>query len=242
MKQGKYFTVICCCLLLTGCAQQLIHDTDSPTSRREASKNYVVGKERSAYVGDAMVRVKDYLVTVSASPVAIPSENVTIGDSSVSARLEKGHRYPIVGNIIVDGMTLAVVEVVANTGLKGGVLFDSSGKISNRAVVGQSGRYILALSTMTVTPPTARMIRGQDEKVDTRAGYTNFELVYSGKSGNSLNILYREYTPDDLARSAFFQSLTYDVTTRVVRFKALKIEIKEANNEGVTYTVVDDGG
>src|ERR1035438_3157971 len=97
MNQRKVLIAICSCLLLAGCGQQLVRDTpESPTSRREASKNYVVGQERSAYVGEAIVKVKDYLVTVSTTQIATPSENVTVGGAGASITLEKGRGYPVV--------------------------------------------------------------------------------------------------------------------------------------------------
>ena len=80
MNQREFLTAIGCCLLLAGCGQQLVRDAqESPTSRREASKNYVLGQEQSAYVGDAIARVKDYLVTVSTSQIAVPSERGSDG-------------------------------------------------------------------------------------------------------------------------------------------------------------------
>jgi hypothetical protein len=43
----------------------------------------------------------------------------------------------------------------------------------------------------------------EEEKINVAGGFTNFEIIYTGKTGQSINLLYREYSPDNLARPAF---------------------------------------
>ena len=91
------------------------------------------------------------------------------------------------------------------------------------------------------TPPNAKLVTDSTEAVETSNGYTNFELVYGGTSGDSIQILYREYTQSDLARPAFSQQLTYSKTAKRFRFQNIQIDVKQANNESITYTVISDG-
>jgi hypothetical protein len=68
-----------------------------------------------------------------------------------------------------------------------------------------------------------------------------WELIYSGRSADEVSLSYREYT-GGLARPAFYQDLTYDLSTsnRVV-FRSIELEIVEASNAGVKFRVLRDG-
>jgi hypothetical protein len=64
------------------------------------------------------------------------------------------------------------------------------------------------------------------------------EITYSGKSGNVIKLMYREYA-DDMARSALYQDLSYDLLeSRLIVFKGLQVEIIEATNSGIRFKVV----
>ena len=51
---------------------------------------------------------------------------------------------------------------------------------------------------------------------------------------------YREYSPNDRARTDFFQNLTYDSSSKIIRFKDYKIRIKEATNQSIKFVVLSD--
>jgi len=72
-------------------------------------------------------------------------------------------------------------------------------------------------------------------------GGTNIELVYFGSTSDSINITYREFTGEDLARPAFTQNLIYAKTDPVIRFRDVVIRVEEAGNQSISYTVVSDG-
>ncbi len=62
-------------------------------------------------------------------------------------------------------------------------------------------------------------------------------LVYSGRSGKTIMLSYREFQ-NDYARPAFTQDLTFDVSSdRVVGFRGARIEILNATNTTITYKV-----
>jgi hypothetical protein len=75
-----------------------------------------------------------------------------------------------------------------------------------------------------------------------RSAAIKWELLYSGRSGDEIGISYREYTNlvgGQLARPAFYQELKYDLTReRRVTFRDTVIEVLDANNSGITFTVV----
>ncbi len=68
------------------------------------------------------------------------------------------------------------------------------------------------------------------------------ELIYSGRSGDTIRLVYREYL-DGLARPAFTQELEYDLAESTsIAFKSLEIDVLEATNSRIHFLVKDDGG
>lgn len=64
------------------------------------------------------------------------------------------------------------------------------------------------------------------------------ELVYSGRTGNTLNVLYREFA-NDMARPAFSQALQYDLSTDpVIGYQGARFRILSADNTGISYEVL----
>ncbi|GJQ22197.1 MAG: hypothetical protein HBSIN02_25520 [Bacteroidia bacterium] len=65
------------------------------------------------------------------------------------------------------------------------------------------------------------------------------ELLYSGKSGDVIKIVYREYS-NDIARPAFSQELQYDLKeSNVIKFRRTTIEVIKATNQEITYKVLE---
>lgn len=79
-----------------------------------------------------------------------------------------------------------------------------------------------------------------DKKTKLIKGKTNFELIYSGIDGETINILYREFTNDNIARPSFFQNLTYSKKNNKIRFRDLIIRIDSVDNEKIVFTVLSD--
>ena len=66
------------------------------------------------------------------------------------------------------------------------------------------------------------------------------ELIYHGKTGSNIKVLYREFK-NDFARPAFYQDLTYDLQeSDIVRYKNFRILVLEATNEEITYKVLEE--
>ena len=66
------------------------------------------------------------------------------------------------------------------------------------------------------------------------------ELIYSGVSGNTIEISYREYR-GGYAAPAFYQSVKYDLSeSRTVRFQNFQIEILSATNQGISWRLLRD--
>jgi len=64
-------------------------------------------------------------------------------------------------------------------------------------------------------------------------------LTYSGKQGNVIKVVYRELA-NNLARPAFSQELTYDLTDGpIIVFRNTKAKIIEATNSSITFVILE---
>lgn len=77
------------------------------------------------------------------------------------------------------------------------------------------------------------------ELVVPRSDAKKAELIYQGFSKQVLRLAYREYV-SDMARPAFFQDLTYEVSSfpAEIRFKQVHLRIISAGNSGVDYELL----
>ena len=66
------------------------------------------------------------------------------------------------------------------------------------------------------------------------------QLIYTGRSGDTINVSYREYIKN-MARPAFFHDLKYDLSeSDVIVFRRWRIRVLEANNEFMRFTVLEE--
>lgn len=64
------------------------------------------------------------------------------------------------------------------------------------------------------------------------------ELIYNGKSENTIKLIYREFF-NDMARPAFTQNLTYDLSEgSIISFLGCKIEVMSAKNTGIEFKIL----
>lgn len=78
------------------------------------------------------------------------------------------------------------------------------------------------------------------ESIPTQSGGFKLELVYQGKTGNTIKVLYREFN-NDIARPAFSQVVEYDLDgngTGIIAFKGARIEVLEASSSEIEYRVI----
>jgi hypothetical protein len=89
---------------------------------------------------------------------------------------------------------------------------------------------------LTRLPLSARFARSTKQEA-APDGFKR-ELIYTGRAGNAVSILYREFV-NDMARPAFSQQLQYDVSTdAVIGYKGARFEVLKADNTGITYRVL----
>ena len=186
-----------------------------------------------------MVKYKDYKIMSEQTNKMKASSNFTFEGGyfgwSFNYSGTTNDEYTIAG--IMDGCY--VIELPGELNRYAGVLIGRSGYITGDLVSllnKQKSPY-----TYYVSPKNTRFQVIEKQRITTTGGYTNFEIIYTGKDKGALNFLYREYTPDDLAKPAFYQNLTYDINSKIIRFKKYRIEILEVSEEKITYRVLEDG-
>jgi hypothetical protein len=70
------------------------------------------------------------------------------------------------------------------------------------------------------------------------SGSLKQELVYNGRSGNTVKFLYRELK-DDYMRPAFTQEVTYDLNMgEVIGFKGARFKVLDASNTELKYVLI----
>jgi hypothetical protein len=70
--------------------------------------------------------------------------------------------------------------------------------------------------------------------------YTRRELLYSGRSADTIKVSYREYR-GGMAAPAFFQNVEYDLAdSHTIKFRRFTLEVISATNQSITYKVVSD--
>lgn len=229
-----------CTLLLGGCAYEITPVSMAPAATRHvAFKNYEIGKPQTAFVGEPILRRKDYEVLSRRAAVARPTEDFKLSNGQIAVRGRRGVGYAITGEYEHNGSTYTIVEVerqvLAGPAHMVGILIDGTGSLYSKAFV----QGILQQG-FAVTPPTCRFVRDEVEHVDTKAAFVNYELLYGGTDGRSFTATYREYTPEDFARPAYSQNLVYEAKPGTIRFRNTRLEVLRITGESIDYRVIDD--
>lgn len=74
---------------------------------------------------------------------------------------------------------------------------------------------------------------------DTATNIWRKELIYNGRSGDTIRMIYREFTSGDLARPAFTQELQYDLSQQTeIGFREVRLKVESATNTVINYRVL----
>jgi hypothetical protein len=231
--------------LLCACATPLKPvETQKVDEQRKFVKNYKLGEQMTVNVGDSVIKFQDYWLEISESPVVVSDKTVSVQRGSTDLTLVAGQKYPVKGKMVVDGTEfLVVVPPNENPNFYLAVLIRPDGTLHNNIALGslRTGGLILDKNAYSVSEPSAKITRESTQKITSAKGYENFEILYTGTNANGLNLTYREFSPDGLARVAFFQNLTYEAGAKSITFKKYRIAIERASSESITFTVLADG-
>lgn len=236
--RSKIFALIIAAVSLLGCATvQYLPDKGQLASRQVRDSNYTIGAEQTVVVGNPIVRVRDYQEITTETASIQASESFRLSGGIVSIDFTEGETLPIVGQRVNSGVTYTVAQK-----REFGIQVGPDG-IPAPGVINGLGTDMQVVMMYHFVPSssTARLNRIVDRRVQRIPSGQNFEIVFNGIDGQAMHFQYREYTGDDLARPAFFQELSYPLTTRIVRFRELVIGISSVDAQQVRYTVTADG-
>ena len=222
--------------LISGCATPIKPEESRSLGIKQIfEKNYIIGSKNIVNVGDPMVKLQDYWISTTELAVAIPSRSITVSGGPISTTMIGGNKYLIKGRYRIEDTEYLVVG-------DNGVLIRTDGSIHNRLAAEVPGKgYVTIIYTMNISDPTVTFTRDTEQRIDGLRGYKNFELLYTGKNASGINLTYREFSPEGIAKVAFFQNLTYEKSASTITFKNYKIVIHESSSDAITFTIISDG-
>lgn len=117
--------------------------------------------------------------------------------------------------------------------------------------VGQTLQASPGSPLLTVETGTLRTVRrwvgilnspdGWETTTAADSSWVKTELLYSGMSGNTIELAYREFR-GGLAAPAFFQSAKYDLAqSREITFQRFRIRVDSADNNHIRAVLLSDG-
>lgn len=227
-------------VFLIACSHEIrpTSTTQQLGTERVFSKNYKIGQELAAFVGQPIIKVKDYNVTRIRSNYLRASNDFTFSGGGITITGAKDMKYLVDGETTIGGSTYSVVKIpVSGKSKRLGVLINKDGSVHDKVL----NDDVVIIYKFTMAPSDVRFLPSIEENVVANSGYVNYELIYGGTDGKSVTFSYREYTSKDLARPAFNQNLVYESGKSQIRFRDTVIQVHEATNEKISYVVVSDG-
>jgi hypothetical protein len=225
-----------CALLLTGCATA--DPVASQTTVREISeRSYRIGEPQTTIVGDVLIRVRHYFVEDAGVTSVQANKDFRVRGGGFDIPFEEGQNLEVAGSRTIDGARYFLVPVEASQLGIGGVVslqVDEDGRIYKKILDGG------AIFTFRADPIDGRLIPVEQTAALKSRPFENYEIVFNGSDGQAMRFTYREYSPDDLARTAFFQDLSYPISARTIRFRKLQLDVLGLDDGSITFSVRSD--
>ena len=229
--------------ILAGCAT--VAPATSPrtppviSSEQVVERSYTLGKEQVAFVGSVIARVKDYRVeqtTRQGSMHASRDFSLFYPILGPTVQVKTTDVIPIVGTTERDGATYRLISLPRVPLVK--LLITDDGRLEGSGLGLGNARMGY---NYTTDPPGVTFRSDTSTSTVSSAGYLNFELVYSGVTKDSIRLLYREYTQQDLVRPAFSQDVVYERDASTIRFRNVLVRVLQATGEQIRFVVLEDG-
>ncbi len=234
------------CISLLGCTPNIRpYSSQQLDAERIFDKNYEIFVPKFAYVGQPMVKVRDYNIFKWTTPKVIASRDSIISGGILELKIDQNRIYNVIGEVEIDSYFYPLVAVSdgSNGQISHFVAIKSNGEIQGSVYgVISPNKTVTVIYTFKATNDLQfKFIERKSEVMSVEKGDSNYELIYSGTSGSSFFINYREYTKTNFARDAFYQRLVYDHNSKKIRFKDIEINVESVTNEKINFTVISDG-
>lgn len=242
----------------TGAVQESLRTFDFPSSSQDQSAEIgepivtsVTGYARPAIkitapvdfaAGDFQLRLKPGTYKADTSTPSGTAAYVHNAVSGVNARVSYSQIKIMIsgGSCYMEPQSIQVQDDAQVKDLAGNQITENIEGIVSGA------RGIFGVGSGSIDPQKDGVIALDKDKCQpdyafsqNQAGGIKRELIYLGFNGDSVRLKYREYY-DNLARAAFSNDLTYDISgDNVIGFRGARIEILDATNTGLSYRIID---
>ena len=227
--------------LLTGCGMKGYLRVNAPVED-VYDKNYEIDQQMTAYTGQPIIKAKQFRAKKFESYTSGTDFRIKGGFVDLTGR--NGELLAKYAEAVVENVTYSIVEVyrTGSTTASLGVLVAPDGSVYNQV----DNHGTLVVIDVDVSPPDLKIVPTNKPKYilseqTEQKGSLNYELIYGGTEGDSFKINYREYTSENLARTPFFQDLTYPKSSEEFRFKNYRVKIHEVESGKIVYSVIEDG-
>jgi hypothetical protein len=249
----KLLTIVFLAIGLTGCATSITHMAETVVKVDTINdKNYSIGVDKTVNVGEPMVRHRNYILAHSTLPVMRFSQQTRVdlgGMSTYSFNISPDTQYRVLGTLQYsnprESYSPKLYYVVQmNPSVFAYILVEQNGSISKlfASLMHPMRQHEVLVHPPTVTTSNPSTVGTLESRANVKMdkGYENYELLYTGVNAQGINLTYREFSPEGLARVAFFQNLTYPKDSTVINFKHYKIQVNRATSEEINFKVITD--
>ena len=247
----KLSLLVCILALCCGCTTLNIDITPVENDGKRSLiyvKHYTIGEKITAYIGQPMVSWQEGFVGAGQQYIVFKDE-FNLNFNYIQPPLpiirsctivgKKGYESVIRYMAVYDGAKYFIVDEECDSGyFSVGLLINEDDKLNKTIFTDSAHITGYEMRNVTLSPPTTHFAK--IAKPDMRGGISR-ELIFGGVNNVSINVTYREYTPDDTARQAFYQNVIYQTSAEMIRFQDFKIKVHEVTNEKIVFTVLEDG-
>lgn len=204
------------------------------TFRPESTKirSYTLGANQTVSIGDPIVTVQNGALRPTYA-VRFDYQPPDAGAANSQKPMTKGMLFTACDDIPNDSAFLICNDAYLNA-----VAIGPSGYVSPHGWIGTKGtlRGLHHIQGAWTTDQLFERAGGEP-----MTGSFKAELIYSGLTGSTLKVIYREYS-NDYARPAFTTDLQYNLEeSKEIAYKSIRIEVLNATNRQLDFRVVSDG-
>lgn len=225
--------------LLTACTTSMKYG-NAPASKLESVdfKNYEIGKQSSAYVGEEVISRKKYQTLVKKNLFQAQNDfslQGGLGTTTINLSASAGDNFRVAG---LNEHNNPVVNIPGSQfmfGINGSGEWDQTVMSPSfwTSPIGSGEQY-------KITPKHTKFIGVESQTPLSDAGYINHEIIFTGIGTNGISLLYREYTFENMARSDFKQELVYPINSKEIRFRNYQIQLDSVSSSEIKYTVISE--
>lgn len=210
-------------IFICGCAPKLVNPTYTATGQ-EPSLN----EERTVSVGMPIFSQWNYV----ARKVAAISSSVSKSYIMNRVNIQAGAIFVYT---VMDGAgcycsTTRIVTDFINEPVAGACFYPGPGNTFTQLHINHISR-----KTFDLDSPVPYV----EKDLMVGAGGFKYELIYMGRSEDTIKVVYREYL-GNIVRPAFTQEISYtlDSSPTTVSFRTLRMSIIKADNNSITYAII----